>query len=44
MLSVKNIEERKESLVRNGVKIIGDIRHEKYGKLLTVENPDGHGL
>jgi len=31
-------------LISLGVKLIGDIREEPYGKLLTFEDPDGHWL
>ena len=31
-------------LVSLGVKLIGGVREESYGKLLTFEDPDGHWL
>ena len=44
MFEVKNMEAAKERLDEKGVKIIGDIRIEDYGKLLTFEDPNGHWL
>ena len=44
MLQVDDIEEMKKLLLAHQVKLIGDIRSEEYGKLLTFEDPDGHWL
>ena len=44
MLQVSDIEEMKQQLLENNVKLIGDIRNEVYGKLLTFEDPNGHWL
>ena len=44
MFEVDNIEEMKNHLLSLSVKVIGDIREEPYGKLLTFEDPDGHWL
>ena len=44
MFEVNDIEEMRRHLVSLGVKLIGDIREEPYGKLLTFEDPDGHWL
>lgn len=30
--------------MKDGIKFIGNIRNESYGKLLTFEDPDGHWL
>lgn len=44
MFEVDNIEKYKELLLKANVKLIGDILNEAYGKLLTIEDPDGHWL
>ncbi len=44
MFEVKNIDNIYKELKRKNVKIIGKIRTESYGKLLTFEDPDGHWL
>ena len=44
MFQVKDIEKMKLKLLEHKVKLIGDIRKEKYGKLLTFEDPNGHWL
>ena len=44
MFEVDNIEEMRKHLISLGVKLIGGIREEPYGKLLTFEDPDGHWL
>ena len=44
MFEADHIEEMRQQLVFLGVKLIGDIREEPYGKLLTFEDPDGHWL
>ena len=44
MFQVKDIEKMKLTLLKHKVKLIGDIRKEKYGKLLTFEDPNGHWL
>ena len=44
MFEVARIEEMQEYLISLGVKRIGSIRKEPYGKLLTFEDPDGHWL
>lgn len=44
MFETDNIELVYEELKNRGVKTIGEIRTEPYGKLLTFEDPDGHWL
>jgi len=44
MFETDNIELVYEELKNKGVKTIGEIRTESYGKLLTFEDPDGHWL
>ena len=44
MFEVDDIEKMKKKLLSNKVKLIGAIRAESYGKLLTFEDPDGHWL
>ena len=44
MFETDDIEQEKKHMLNLGVKIIGDIRNEPYGKLLTFEDPDGHWL
>lgn len=44
MFKVKDILKCKQSLIKTNIKLIGDIRNEPYGKLLTFEDPDGHWL
>ena len=44
MFEVNDIEEMRRHLVSLDVKLIGEIREEPYGKLLTFEDPDGHWL
>ena len=44
MFQVGNMEQAKRQLEEKGVKIVGDIRNEDYGKLLTFEDPNGHWL
>lgn len=44
MFQTDDIEKAREKLQKQSVKIIGDIRHEPYGKLLTFEDPNGHWL
>jgi len=44
MFQVENIEEFKKRLESYRIKLIGDIRKEDYGKLLTFEDPNGHWL
>ena len=44
MFEVARIEEMQEYLISLGVKRIGSIRKEPYGKLLTFEDLDGHWL
>lgn len=44
MFEVDNIEKYKELLLKANVKLIGDILNEAYGKLLTIEDPDGNWL
>lgn len=44
MFEVDNIEKYKELLLKANVKLIGDILNEAYGKLLTIEDPDGYWL
>ena len=38
------LELARDELKSKNVKIIGNIREEPYGKLLTFEDPDGHWL
>ncbi len=44
MFETDDIELVYEELKNRGVKTIGEIRTEPYGKLLTFEDPDGHWL
>ena len=44
MFEIDDIELIYEELKNKGVKTIGEIRTEPYGKLLTFEDPDGHWL
>lgn len=44
MLQVDDIASMKERLLEHNVKLVGDIRDEGYGKLLTFEDPNGHWL
>ena len=44
MFEVARIEEMQEHLISLGVKRIGSIRKEPYGKPPTFEDPDGHWL
>lgn len=44
MFQVANIEDAKRKLETREVNIIGGIRKEEYGKLLTFEDPNGHWL
>ena len=44
MFQVDDIELMKEKLIESEKKLIGNIRKEKYGKLLTFEDPNGHWL
>lgn len=42
MFEVENIEVIYQELIYKEVPIIGEIRYETYGKLLTFEDPDGN--
>ena len=44
MFETDDIELLFDTLKQRGVKLIGAIREEPYGKLLTFEDPDGHWL
>lgn len=44
MFEVEDIIGVYKQLVSCGVKIIGDVRIESYGNLLTFEDPNGHWL
>lgn len=44
MFEVNDIVQYKVLMLNSGIKLIGDIRTESYGKLLTFEDPDGHWL
>ena len=44
MFETNNIELVYKELNEKKVKMIGEIRTEPYGKLLTFEDPDGHWL
>jgi metallothiol transferase len=44
MFEVEDIQEFYDMAVGKKIKLIGEIRNEEYGKLLTVEDPDGHWL
>lgn len=44
MFEVAHIETMRKHLISLGVRLIGGIRKEPYGKLLTFEDPDGHWL
>jgi metallothiol transferase len=44
MFEVKDIETFYDDATGKGIKCIGGIRNERYGSLLTFEDPDGHWL
>lgn len=44
MFEVTDIKRTQKELLCKNVKLVGSIRKEKYGKLLTFEDPDGHWL
>lgn len=44
MFQTGDIEAMQKHLEENGVKTIGEIKNESYGKLLTFEDPNGHWL
>ena len=44
MFETDDIELLYKDLMNKKVKLIGNIRNESYGKLLTFEDPDGHWL
>ena len=44
MFEVNDIEKMRRYLISLGVKLIGVVKEEPYGKLLTFEEPDGHWL
>ncbi len=44
MFMVDDIESMYETLKNHNVTLIGGIRDENYGKLLTFADPDGHWL
>ena len=44
MFEVNDIEKIRQQLISLSVKLIGDVREETYGKLLTFEDLDGHWL
>jgi metallothiol transferase len=44
MFETDDIETFYKIGVESGIKFIGQIRNESYGKLLTFEDPDGHWL
>ena len=44
MFEVNDIEKIRQQLISLSVKLIGGVREETYGKLLTFEDPDGHWL
>lgn len=44
MFEVNDIEKMRRHLVSLGVNLIGGVREESYGKLLTFEDLDGHWL
>ena len=44
MFEVNDIEKMRRHLVSLGVKLIGGVREESYGKLLTFEDLDEHWL
>ena len=44
MFEVNDIEKMRRHLVSLGVNLIGGVREETYGKLLTFEDLDGHWL
>lgn len=44
MFETDDIEFICNRLINSNIKIIGEIREEPYGKLLTFEDPDGHWL
>ncbi|MDR9859496.1 VOC family protein [Treponema socranskii] len=44
MFEVNDIEKMRRYLISLGVKLIGVVKEEPYGKLLTFKDPDGHWL
>lgn len=44
MFEVNDIDQCKMQLLNFRVTLVGDIRDESYGRLLTFEDPDGHWL
>lgn len=44
MFETDDIESAFKQLKDKHIKMIGEIRNEHYGKLLTFEDPDGHWL
>ncbi|MDR1182012.1 MAG: VOC family protein [Bacteroidales bacterium] len=44
MFEAKDIREFYDMAVSEKIKLIGEIRNEEYGELLTFEDPDGHWL
>lgn len=42
MFQVDNIGIMRKKFKENGVKMIGGIRNESYGKLMTFKDPNGH--
>jgi metallothiol transferase len=44
MFQVENIEFCLKQLTNHNVEIIGNIRHEPFGQLLTLVDPNGHWL
>ena len=44
MLQVDNLQQMHQELTKQGVRIVGKIRIEPYGKILTIEDPNGHWL
>ncbi len=44
MLQTNDIEAMEKRFKENGVKTIGEVKNESYGKLLTFEDPNGHWL
>jgi metallothiol transferase len=44
MFETEDIQKFYDMAIEAGIKLIGEIRDEEYGSLLTFEDPDGHWL
>jgi metallothiol transferase len=44
MFETEDIQKFYNMAIEAGIKLIGEVRNEEYGSLLTFEDPDGHWL